>query len=280
MYKQSWFAVSITLVMLMSVFPMVSRADLSSGLVSAWLFEEASGQVAIDSAGMNDGELLGGAARVPGMIGQAIEFNGTDSCVTIPDDATLQLPGAMTVSAWIKPTADNTDNNMGIVFKGECIAFGPNFSFKVGTRTATGMTWGRCVTDLSAEGYWFTLEVMTSDTWHHVALVCDGTTMASWFNGADISDQSTSFGGDEWRTAGPYAVYEGEPVEIGAANGWNSDCDRGFFSGLIDDVLIYDRALTGAEVEDLAGGFDMSGLVGSAVKPGVGLPITWGKIKE
>jgi len=279
MYKRLchlWFAVSMTLGMLIGVFAMTARADLANGLVSAWLFEEAAGQKAGDSVGSNDGTLEGGAKRVNGKVGKALEFNGADAFVEIPDDETLQIPDAITVAAWVKPTEDNTNNNMAICWKGHHIAFGPDYSWRIATRTTTGLTWGRCSEAGGPEGYWFTFNVVQPNTWHHLALVVDGvTTMKSYVDGEDITGVSGETG---MEVVGPYKVYEGEPVEIGAGAGWDGSDNKGYFSGIIDEVLIYDRALTEAELQELAGGASIAKTI--AVRPVAKLAITWGMIKQ
>ena len=265
--------VSLVLGILIGVFPTMARADLTDGLISAWNFEEGAGQEAKDSVGENHGELKGAAARIEGgQVGRAIEFDGIDAYVEVPDNKTLQIPGALTVAAWIKPTPDNTDNNMAIVFKGHHIAFGAHYSWRVATRTPTGLTWGRCSEVAGPEGYWFTFDVIKTDTWHHVALVCDGTTMRSYVDAEDITGVSGETG---MNIAGPYAVYDGEPVEIGSAIGWDGTDSRGYFSGIIDEVLIYDRALSKAELKEL---FD--GAIVPAVEPVAKLATVWGAVKQ
>lgn len=236
MYKQHyflWLAACIALGVLIGMSPTMVRADIVDGLVSAWLFEEASGQEARDSVGENHGEIKGGAERVNGQVGKALEFNGVDAFVEIPDDKTLQIPGAITVAAWMNGTGDNKNNNMAICWKGHHIAFGALYSWRIATRTITGMTWGRCSEAAGPEGYWFTFNVVKPNTWHHVALVCDGTTMASYIDGEDITGVSDEAG---MNVAGPYAIYEDEPVEIGAGAGWDGSDNKGYFSGIIDEV--------------------------------------------
>ena len=99
--------------------------------------------------------------------------------------------------------------------------------------------------------------------------------MKSYVDAEDITGVSGESG---MNVDGPYAVYEGEPVEIGAGAGWDGSDNKGYFSGIIDEVLIYDRALTEAELQELAGGASIAKAL--AVRPGTRLAITWGAIKQ
>lgn len=269
------FAVVMILGMLIGVFLAKVRADLTNGLIATWLFEEADGQETRDSVGSNHGEIKGGVKRVDGKINKALEFNGVDGFVEIPDDKTLHLPDAITVAAWMKGTDRNTKNNMAICWKGHHIAFGAFYSWRVATRTPTGMTWGRCSAVPGPEGYFHTFNVVEPGRWHHVALVGDGTKLKGYVNGKDITGVSAQTG---MNVAGPYDVYEGEPVEIGAGAGWDGSDNKGYFSGIIDEVLIYDRALSEKELQELVDGASLAKAL--AVESAGKLAIAWGEIKQ
>ncbi len=77
------------------------------GLVGAWGFNEGTGPTTADSSGNgNLGTLVGGASwSTQGRYGGALSFNGSNSLVQVADSASLDLTTAMTLSAWIMPTA-------------------------------------------------------------------------------------------------------------------------------------------------------------------------------
>ena len=79
-------------------FTSPTRADL----VAWWTFDDGSGTTAVDSSGNgNDGTLIGGATWVDGQLGDAIQFNGTDSYV-----AAAHIPfdnRSFTITMWVNP---------------------------------------------------------------------------------------------------------------------------------------------------------------------------------
>src|SRR5262245_56234880 len=77
-----------------------------SGLVAAYGFEEGSGTTAKDRSGSgNAGSLSGATWTSAGRFGGALSFNGHSSWVTVADAASLDLRSALTLEAWVKPTA-------------------------------------------------------------------------------------------------------------------------------------------------------------------------------
>jgi hypothetical protein len=93
---------------------------------------------------------------------------------------------------------------------------------------------------------WSDPGVVRSGTWVHVALVVRGPTdMSIFVDGVDV--------GGTYSGSGGAMVQSADPVQFGKNTG-------GHYAGLMDDVRIYDRALTPSEVYELAGGVD-SGLV-------------------
>lgn len=253
-------------------FPTDTRADLREGLVSAWLFEEASGKKINDSAGTNHGQIEGGVERVAGKIGKGLQFNGKDGFVEIPDSDSLHLPDAITVAAWMNVTSGG--NHAAICWKGNMVGWGPNFSWRVATTSDTNMTWGRC--NAGTEGWFATDNVISTGTWYHVALMGDGTQMWAFVNGEDVTGLSGQGG---MNTPGPYQVFEGQPVEIGVGRGVDGQAGNDtYFNGIIDEVLIYDRMLDEDELQQLVEGASVASEL--AVDPAAKLTTTWANIKR
>src|ERR1700729_3106318 len=85
-------------------------AAASSGLVAAYGFDEGSGTTVTDASGNgNNGTISGATWSTAGKYGDALSFNGTSSLVTIPNSASLQLSGGMTLEAWVKPSTVNAN---------------------------------------------------------------------------------------------------------------------------------------------------------------------------
>ncbi len=77
-----------------------------AGLVGAWAFGEGFGTTTADATGNgNTGSIENATWTNQGRYGNALQFNGTSALVRVPGSASLNLPSAMTLSAWIRPTA-------------------------------------------------------------------------------------------------------------------------------------------------------------------------------
>jgi hypothetical protein len=98
--------------------PAITRADITTGLVGQWKFDESSGSTtAADSSGSgNTGTLTNMAtstAWVSGQIGNALEFDGTNDYVNAGSASNLDDLSVMTVSAWIYPHTLG-EGNLGV----------------------------------------------------------------------------------------------------------------------------------------------------------------------
>src|SRR5207244_2842210 len=75
--------------------------------VAGYGFDEASGTTVTDSSGKGNTGTITSATRVAGKYGSGLSFNGSNAWVTIADSASLDLTGAMTLEAWLKPAVLN-----------------------------------------------------------------------------------------------------------------------------------------------------------------------------
>ena len=95
-----------------------AASPASSGLVAAYGFDEGSGTVVTDASGNgHSGTVANATWAAVGKYGKALQFNGSSSMVTIPDAADLHLSTAMTLEAWVNPTTVNA-NWRDVVYKG------------------------------------------------------------------------------------------------------------------------------------------------------------------
>ena len=82
-----------------------ARATSAPGLVAAYAFDRGSGTLAADTSGRGNGGAISGATwTTHGRYGGALRFAGTDELVRVPASASLDLSGAMSLSAWIRPS--------------------------------------------------------------------------------------------------------------------------------------------------------------------------------
>jgi hypothetical protein len=226
-----------SLVMMMGVSVLLltcnaNAAVVTDGLVSWWKFDETIGTNAADSQGSNDGTLTNGPAWTTTTAGAAssgaLSFDGTDDYVSVPDDNSLDLTAALTVEVWIKPTADQTNASVNIIDKDSITGYRLQFEkttniieFSVGNGTQ--------------QRFWSANGSITPGSWHHVAMTLSGGTLRGYINSIEVGSL-TGIGA---------ITANGIDLAIGAYRDGNAE----FFKGVIDDVRIYDRALTADEIE-------------------------------
>jgi Tol biopolymer transport system component len=187
-------------------------------LIAHWALDEAQGEIAYDSAGDSDGILTRGPAWQPegGQLGGALELDGVDDCVTTPFILN-PADGPFSVFAWIKGGAPG----------------------QVVISQADGANWlmanaeGKLMTQLQGSGRSAgplrSQTIITDGQWHRIALVWDGSRRSLYVDGTVAAEDTQS--------APPSS---GNGLDIGTGKNMEPGT---FWSGLIDDVRIYDRAV-------------------------------------
>lgn len=261
-----------------------TEAVVTDGLVSYWTFDrqDIANNTVIDVWGENDATIVGAPQVVAGQVKDALEFDGSDDYVNLTNlrDFGSHL-GTSTFDVWIKTSFKrdwttlfkviDRDCSMGwgldlnasshfdqIVFKKGAIS--RYIRHKLGENGCKSSTAG-------------TLVSIFDGKWHHIVHVNDTYVDKA---GLELREQSLYIDG-ELHTPGltnvtaldtfiPFV----EAVYLGAGN--NRGKAEGFFSGRIDEVRIYNRPLTHAEVRQ---NFEM----GLSVEPVQKLPTVWGALK-
>ena len=223
----------------------ISYAKLEDGLISAWTFDDGSVN---DFAGENHGEIKGGVEVVDGKFEKGLSFDGKDGHVIIPHDKSMEvIADGYSVSAWFLPRAITTGE--GIVTKGEGSGWGIKYAFKI-----TIDWWG--VSNKTVEGYFNTSGALKQkpNKWVFACLTADGKQAVGYSAGENDKVEIRPNGrGNPHIIAGPYLIEADFPIEIGVARLQGGNVDA-FVDGIIDEVYLWDRALTEEEVGLLAQG--------------------------
>jgi hypothetical protein len=200
-------------------------------LVGHWKFDEISGTSASDSSGNGrTGTLINGPTFVAGKVGNGINLDGVNDYVTVPS---FQLSGTgFTLSAWINPAS--VSGAQMILAKGlnSNVEY---YLFREGNHIQCG----------HANGGWYWLDssnlITTPNQWYHVACTYNNTgrVAVTYINGTQSSTGTFS--------ASP--ATNANPLIIGNDPDYNE-----FFGGKVDEVQIYNRALSEAEIRGLMGG--------------------------
>ena len=194
-----------------------------------------------EMTGVNNGTIQG-VAFAPGEVGQAFSYGGSGGQVSI-GAPNFETPNTgFTVEAWINPTSLGlcSVNNCKTVVHRE--------------RDVSSRTWWLGVDGSSIRlllflaqpnGGWvdvFSPAVVTSGSFQHIAASYDGNTVTMYYNGSLVATQ----------VVGPANFNKGDPINIGSENlAANGTYDS--FAGLIDELSIYSRALSGSEVAAIFG---------------------------
>jgi chitodextrinase len=192
--------------------------------VAAYGFNEGSGTVVSDASGNgNNGTISGATWTTSGKYGSALTFNGTNARVTINNAPSLQLTTGMTLEAWVNLS---TVNNVwrDVIYKGNDNYYLEGTS-KHSSRPAMGGTFGNPLYGPTA---------LTANTWAHLAATYDRATMRLYVNGVQVASRAQT---------GAIATST-NPLQIGGDSIYGQ-----YFAGRIDEVRIYNRALSAAEIQ-------------------------------
>ena len=175
----------------------------------------------------NTGTISGASWTTAGKFGGALSFNGINNLVLIPNSASLNVSAAMTLQAWVFPSA--TQSGWRTILQREVDAYSLNASNDAGPLfPAGGGIFG-------GSGTWISgTSASPVNAWTHVALTYDGATLKLYVNGVQAASQART-GAVQTNT---------NPLRIGGNIPYGE-----FFQGLIDEVRVYNRALTQAEIQ-------------------------------
>lgn len=210
-------------------------------MVGYWKFDEGTGTTAYDSSGNgNDGTLMNGPAWVGGKYGSALNFDGSDDFVRVPDSTSISSPSvtrAITVMAWVKPDPGFLDRWARIVAShwtdGEGQVGGSSNAWVLEARN-----YDTRYHSLIGAGDDVTFVDLPSNTpvqegaWQHVAFTWNGSIVTFYFNG--VVDATATYTGGLSDSS--------RPMQIG------KNIIDFVWKGLIDEVKVYNRSLSATEI--------------------------------
>jgi hypothetical protein len=246
-------------------------ASASADLVGHWKLEEASGTIVDASGNGNDGTIVGNPTLIPGMAGMALEFHGLGTTggggdhIDCGHSASMDITGPISIAMWIRPDADDPEGKLTTTAP-MCKAMAgmsPSWSFQVryGWGQGAPEPYMSFTFNTSPRAWAHVGRNLERFEWVHIACSYDGTTLKCYLNGEETN--STPMG----------AITSSQtPVLIGS-DGWGSD-----WIGGIDDVRMYDHALSDAEIVAAMEGEQSPQAWGPAPKDGELITQTWANI--
>ena len=217
------------------------------GLVAYWAFDEGSGKTVADVTGNgHNGKFFDSPKWVEGKFGMALEFDGENDRVTIADDDALDITKNLTLMTWFNP--NDSLNGRRMMVKNDSIFV----IFDFGNKDSV---------ELLVKPNNTFVETKTTDwkvgTWYHFAGTFDGKTMKVYINGKLEGETANNV-----------------PIAPSNLEFWIGADDLGsHFPGKIDEVRLYEKTLTEAEIQTVMD-------TPQAVQARGKLTTTWGKIKK
>jgi hypothetical protein len=221
----------IYLLFLALMLSLVLVGAAEAEMVGWWKLNEGSGTSANDSSGYgNHGTLRSNPQWVVGIAGGALEFSGTSDFVDCGSDESLNITGPITIALWMRPAAAGEGGpNAGPVCKAES---GNTWSWQLRYNAPGGNFMGFQFAGVPEGSTWVDVqENLSPGEWYHIAGTFDGTNIKCHLNGAE-TDSGTISG-----------IRGGESTFFIGQDGWVN-----VFSGAVDEVRIYNHALSEAEI--------------------------------
>jgi hypothetical protein len=208
-------------------------------LAAAYAFDETGGGTAEDVSGNDNAAVLNGAVFGAGKHASALVFDGSGDYAEAPNSASLDIGGpGLTIAFWVKVTSTSSGVDYVIVGKPWYASSMTSPFYQYGVEYSNGYnkTLDFYFGDASANLHGPYRMSCTPGAWTHVAYTYDGTTVKGYVDGAEAlveTDPSS-------------LVPRGHSLRLGVDGAYQQ-----FFNGSLDDLRIYSRALTGAEIRSV-----------------------------
>ena len=237
---KAWPAITIVLTLLLSLetFAQPFTCTAPPSGITAWWKAESN---TIDSINGNNGTFGGTVSYIPGEVGLAFNFDGA-SYVAVPDSGSLRFTNGMTVEAWVNVNQYNlnqyTSRATEILSKlagGGVQQNSYTLSIEGANTAPTHRAYFTVVNTNYVATQLFSSTQIPTNQWVHIAGTYDGVTIKIYINGVLSASQADAGG-----------IFPGTAqLNIGSSG------PTSFFNGQIDEVSLYDRALSPSEIADI-----------------------------
>lgn len=208
-----------------------------AGLVVAFGFNEGADASVYDSSNTGNNGLVSGATWTSaGKFGKALSFDGVNDSITVADAASLDLTTGMTIEAWVKPVSLTGWQTVIYKERPDGALTSLAWSLYSSDSTAPPAIYGMIAGSVGGNEWTHAMgsSMLPLNAWSHLAGTFDGTALRLYVNGVLVRTLSLP---------GSLAVTSG-PLRIGGHSGIGQ-----FFNGLIDEVRVYNRALSKSEIQ-------------------------------
>jgi len=219
--------------------------NLASGLVGHWTFDGKylTTTTSTDTSGQGNNGTLTGANGKPvptqGRLGQALSFDGVDDYVSLGNPSSLSPgSGGFSISSWFKTSVTGRYIYWDSTATGGNI---PSVQLLVNNNKIHGIYRDASSNEATVSDAGNTV---TDNVWHHAVWIKNGTTGTMYLDGVNIGSNTNA-------SLGAINVNAGCNADIGVAESGASCTKSSYFTGSLDDVRVYNRALSANEVLQL-----------------------------
>jgi len=219
------------------------QAQSDEGLVAEWHFDEGSGSVLKDSSGNGNDGVIYGATWVEGKYGKALSFDGVDDYVEVIESKSSR-PETITIDSWIKLNSLPSSCSF-IILKTHSNSWA---SYYLGIDNTGKVILSTQNQKLNQWPVWKSVTQLNTNTLYHIVGVFNKTNSndmdgSIYINGDEIA---TTFTANGYNSAF-FIGYDAGKLDIGKEGG---TINKYYFNGIIDEVRIYDRALSAEEIKN------------------------------
>jgi len=246
-------------------FPILSTArEKDKDLVALWLFDEGRGDKTEDATGNKNNGTLFNCKWVKGKFGSALEFNGKDSCVTVPDSKSLTFENnQISITAWLTQDGTGKEDWHTVVCKGNMVGGSENYAVFTNSKLKYICT----TLTLGGGDRWWTISGNGSldidKKWHHFATTYNGKDVKYYLNGKEVAVSSK---------ASKKLVPTEKDLTIGCRVP-----DGIQWHGKLDEIGFFQKVLNPKEIQGIMNdGYEKF----LNVDMGGKLPIKWGELKR